>query len=583
MATWGHPAEAAAEPWYPCTPTRRVQTGRARGGRFDDPVPLRPTDLGRSWHRDFHYPRGVVPLGVALVTDLVRGAQRAARSPRLTASGGLAARFVGPYVYLGAVPADPPAPQERAVAFAEARAYPARFRRQWARARGRLEARLRDLEDAPVERLDLPGLAAYLGRARRLHAHAWRLHFAVMYRLLASHEVIGGDLAALGMEQAELLRNLQAGETSVLAADHALVALADRAWDGGLAPMLTDHPPPALPRLAGRAEAGEWLAAFAGFLAVHGQRSDTLGDLTAPSWAEDPEQPLALIRALLTGQPGRGARRTGPGRADGPDPHEPPRGRSPTRRRQDHTPTVRTTTDPAMVGAWTAATAVNFAWWNEDHNLVIDLRAHLPIRRAALALAAATHAPDRDAVLFLFAGEAGGLAAGEAGWRELAGRVAARRAYYQRWGARRADLPALLGPATAPADPVIREIISAGNVARVPATGGPLTLTGLGVSGGLARGRVRIVHSPDQLPTIGPGTVLVCPATSPSWTPVFGLLAACVCDSGGMLTHAATISREYGIPCVCDARWATSDLRDGDEVEVDGTAGTVVLTARAAP
>jgi pyruvate,water dikinase len=102
-------------------------------------------------------------------------------------------------------------------------------------------------------------------------------------------------------------------------------------------------------------------------------------------------------------------------------------------------------------------------------------------------------------------------------------------------------------------------------------------LTGLGVSAGVARGPARVVRTPDQLPDVRTGEVLVCEATSPSWTPVFERLAGCVCDSGGMLAHAATISREYGLPCVCAVGDATSVISDGDFVEVDGTAGTVRL------
>lgn len=532
----------AGEPWYPEAPA-----GHGGSGGFEDPAVLRPPDLGRAWHRDFHYPRGVVPLGAALVADLVRGAQQAVRTLRLSASGGLAARFVGPYVYLGTVRADPPSAAERAAALADVRGYPARFRGHWAAARAELEARLRELEQAPVEDFDPPALGAYLARAWQVHARAWQVHFEVMYRLLASHELIRDELAGLGVDGDELLRLLHAEDNSVLAGDRALSALAASARRAGLAHLFTEHSGPLLPRLARHEAAAAWLAEFREFLAVYGQRCDALGDLTRPSWVEDPEQPLALVRMLLLGRagglPARGA---------------------------------------ALVED---ARRANVVWWNEEHNLVIDLRAHLPIRRAALALAAATGAPEPDAVLFLFAEEADRLAHGLTGWAELAGLVAARRAYYQAWRERREELPSFLGtPAADEGDPVVKQIISAGWCGAGSAPGEtPRVLRGLGVSCGTARGRVRVLRSPDDLASLRPGEVLVCEATSPSWTPVFSLLAACVCDVGGMLTHAATISREYGIPCVCDVGSATRDLRDGDEVEVDGTNGTVTLLARPDP
>ncbi len=558
MTGWDRPEALAGEPWYPKAPA-----GQGDSGEFEDPVVLRPPDLDRAWHRDFHYPRGVVPLGTGLVADLARGAQQAARMLRLSASGGLAARFVGPYVYLGAVPSDPPSAAERAAALAEVRGYPARFRAHWAAARAELESRLRGLEQAPVEDLDPPALGEYLTRAWQVHARAWQIHFEVMYRLLASHELIREELAGLGVAGDELLRLLQAEDNSVLAGDRALSALVAGARRAGLAPLFTEHPGPLLPRLARHGPAAAWLAEFQEFLAVYGQRCDALGDLTRPSWAEDPEQPLALVRTLLLGEATRAA---------------------------GDIPAVRHGDGAGRAGGLPAGSAAlvedarraNVVWWNEEHNLVIDLRAHLPIRRAALALAAATGAPQPDAVLFLFAEEADRLARGATGWAELAGLVAARRAYYEAWRERREELPSFLGtPAAATGDPVVKEIISAGRCGGGSApVGTPRVLRGLGVSRGTARGRVRVLRSPDDLASLRPGEVLVCEATSPSWTPVFGLLAACVCDVGGMLTHAATISREYGIPCVCDVGSATRELRDGDEVEVDGTNGTVTLLAR---
>ena len=93
----------------------------------------------------------------------------------------------------------------------------------------------------------------------------------------------------------------------------------------------------------------------------------------------------------------------------------------------------------------------------------------------------------------------------------------------------------------------------------------------------VARGPARVMHSAAELYTIEPGEVLVCEATSPNWTPAFAKIAACVCDSGGSLTHASIISREYRIPCVVGVGVATTLIRDGDEIEVDGTRGTVKI------
>ncbi len=72
-----------------------------------------------------------------------------------------------------------------------------------------------------------------------------------------------------------------------------------------------------------------------------------------------------------------------------------------------------------------------------------------------------------------------------------------------------------------------------------------------------------------------PGDVLVTKATTPPWSPLFGIAAAVVTDTGGVLSHCAVVAREYGIPAVVGTGDATQLIRDGQILEVDGSAGTV--------
>jgi phosphohistidine swiveling domain-containing protein len=100
-------------------------------------------------------------------------------------------------------------------------------------------------------------------------------------------------------------------------------------------------------------------------------------------------------------------------------------------------------------------------------------------------------------------------------------------------------------------------------------------ITGTPVSSGTARGRVRImVDAGDDLE---PGEVLVANATDTGWTPFFGCAAAVVTNVGGVMSHAAIVAREFGIPAVVNTVDATRRLRNGQLVEVDGTAGTVSI------
>lgn len=102
-------------------------------------------------------------------------------------------------------------------------------------------------------------------------------------------------------------------------------------------------------------------------------------------------------------------------------------------------------------------------------------------------------------------------------------------------------------------------------------------LLGLPGSPGIAEGTVRVVLSSDDFSRVHPGDVLVCPFTTPSWTVLFPKVAALVTDSGGALSHAAIVAREYGLPSVVGTGCATQSLLDGQRVRVDGENGVVKI------
>lgn len=101
-------------------------------------------------------------------------------------------------------------------------------------------------------------------------------------------------------------------------------------------------------------------------------------------------------------------------------------------------------------------------------------------------------------------------------------------------------------------------------------------LTGVPASPGKARGPVRVV-TPDTAALLEPGEVCVAQVTDVGYTPLFGYAAAVITDIGGTMSHAAVVAREFGIPAVTDTANATARLVNGTVVEVDGTAGTVVV------
>jgi pyruvate,water dikinase len=104
-------------------------------------------------------------------------------------------------------------------------------------------------------------------------------------------------------------------------------------------------------------------------------------------------------------------------------------------------------------------------------------------------------------------------------------------------------------------------------------------LQGLAASSGRATGYVRVLDSPDQGDELLAGEILVARMTSPDWVPTMRRAGALVTDGGGTTCHAAIVSRELGVPCVVGARVATTVLRTGELVTVDGGEGTVYAGA----
>jgi len=148
------------------------------------------------------------------------------------------------------------------------------------------------------------------------------------------------------------------------------------------------------------------------------------------------------------------------------------------------------------------------------------------------------------------------------------------------------------GPATAAATTAYRRLMYRGyrhleppgelgrNVSQrvapeYQASADELVLTGIGCSAGVITAPVRVVPTLEQAHTLQAGEILVTRFTDPGWTPVLGLVSGIVTEVGGLLSHAAVIGREYGIPAVLNVPGAMQILRTGQRVEIDGSRGTV--------
>ena len=172
---------------------------------------------------------------------------------------------------------------------------------------------------------------------------------------------------------------------------------------------------------------------------------------------------------------------------------------------------------------------------------------------------------DRQEDYFLLRlGEVGAVIGGVKSPNGLRAIVAERAAERERH--RAIDMPLLMRPS---------ELAGLIRMAGVSGGSDEDALTGHVVSGGCVEGEVVVVRDPGDFARMKRGAILVAPATDPSWTPLFTLASGVIVEVGGVLSHASTIAREYGLPAIANVKNATRRLRTGDRVRLDAVNGIV--------
>lgn len=102
-------------------------------------------------------------------------------------------------------------------------------------------------------------------------------------------------------------------------------------------------------------------------------------------------------------------------------------------------------------------------------------------------------------------------------------------------------------------------------------------LQGFAASAGVVEGRAKVIRDISEIKQVEHGDILVCKATSPSWAPIFGMIKATVSDLGGIMCHAAIVSREYELPAVVGTGFGTQMIKTGDMIRVNGDTGVVTI------
>jgi pyruvate,water dikinase len=307
-------------------------------------------------------------------------------------------------------------------------------------------------------------------------------------------------------------------------------------------------------------------ASLSAYLAEYGKQSESMFSLRSPAWVEDPTPVLLNLKALLA---------------------QPERDLDAELRQKQQTHWELIASVRAQLASYPEPVVRQFerlleqgqkaAYILDEHTYWMELALNHHQRQIVLALGEALQKggalTSAGEIFYLRLAELRALATAAA----LPVDVGQRQAELHR--CRQLKPPPFVGtPPTGhpPANPVI-DVISHHALLQRPVapTEDPQALSGYAASPGCVTGAVRILRSINEVSKLQPGDILVTAMTTPIWTSVFMNVAGIITDNGGMLSHAAIVAREMGIPAVVGTGKASRMLQDGQIVTLDGTAGQV--------
>jgi rifampicin phosphotransferase len=414
-------------------------------------------------------------------------------------------------------------------------------------------------------------LVAYLDEVMVARERLWEIHFELWFPAYGAISLFGEFYCDLfGPDKIfEAYRLVQGFESKTVETTRALWQLSRKAltMPAVQAILQAEERGRVLAALEEVEEGQLFLAELQRYLQEYGQRSEKWV-ISSPSWIEDPAPVIESLREYMR-QPERALTAELATQALA-------REESVTAARQalkDH-PQATIDRFEFLLKAAQAGSVLT-----EDHGFWIDQRGWYPIRLLFLefgrrfAKSAVLEQPEDIFYLTLAEVRATALALPRSNRRPLVAGRQAEMAYF-----RDITPPPALGarPSVPAEDDFLSRTRSRFFGAPPPLQeAGATVVKGTGASPGSVRGPARVIRTLAEAARLQAGDILVAPTTSPSWTTLFATAAAVVTDTGGVLSHCAIVAREYGIPAVVGTGTATTAIRDGQLLEVDGRAGVV--------
>ncbi len=415
-------------------------------------------------------------------------------------------------------------------------------------------------DDLRRNRPNLKGLSnrALVARARAMMPYerlAWRSE-----QIGSSNAAVGPAVAGqmLPPEKAHLLVTIlgYAGDVESAAPTYALWSLSRTVrnspeltalFDSGVDKVVAQLP----------TSAGGFWSDFGAFIAEFGYRGPSEWDLGTESWESKPSLALALVDKMRLLDD-----------AQSPSAKQAAHAAETDKAMAEATEGMDAATEAMFRGA--IGSARRFAGWRESGKsscIKIMNEARMALIELGERLAAEGVLDHSRQIFIAVDDELDALALKDSSLRD------ALREREKQWNAlKELDIPTFVD-ASKPI-PSIADLPRKGSSSAARAKVGDV-MQGAASSQGIVEGSVRVVLGTDAIQDFQPGEILVAPQTDPSWTPLFLVASGVVVNTGSMGSHAMIVARELGIPCVGGLVGATSILKTGDRVRVDGAKGTV--------
>ena len=437
-----------------------------------------------------------------------------------------------------------------------------------------LRAHLDRLREIDVDTPAADNVALLLDEVDAIHRDLWLIHFRIALPMLAGIQVFDEFYADVFGDEGNGHALLVGVESESVKAGLGLSDLAARAGDLGLAPLFRDTSPPELLGALEGSDAGRaFVSELRAYLEAYGLRQD-LFDYLTPTWREDPTVALSSVRSYLqTGRDERAAYAA-----------------------KQQTAAEALAAARAELAAYPEAVRGQFegllaiaragSFLQEEHNFYIDQQGLALLRlfylRIGRRLAGEGVLAKPDDIFMLNADEVRSLFANPAAAQQVdhvRSLVQTRREQLQI--AATLTPPPFLGKPPekrGSGSPVERALgrMFGGPPQQAEASN---QIKGNAGSRGTVSGPARVARSLEEASSVQPGEILVAVTTMPPWTPLFGVAAAVVTETGGPLSHCAIVAREYGIPAVVGAHGATRMIATGQRITVDGGRGIVTIDA----